>query len=56
VKSKPLEEIRADLDRIPMKRKYKSKGLLIQVHPWKKKKILGIIDWVGSFGVAKACL
>jgi len=27
------------------------------VHPWKKKKkMLGIIGWVGSFGVAEAGL
>ena len=37
-KSQPLEEIRADLDRISVKRKEHSKGLLVQVHPSKKKK------------------
>jgi len=32
-----LEEIRADLDRMAVKRKEESKGLLVQMHPRKKE-------------------
>jgi len=38
VKSEPLEEIRADLDRRALKRKQERKGFLAQMHPRKKKK------------------
>jgi len=39
------------------KRKEKSKGLLVQMHPRKKEeKMLGTIGWVGSFDVAEAGL
>ena len=38
VKSEPLEEIRANLDRIAIKTKVESKGLLVQMHPCKRKK------------------
>jgi len=42
MKSEPLEEIRADLDRRAVKRKQERKVFLVQMHPSKKEeKMLG---------------
>ena len=52
-KSELLEEIRADFNRRVVKRKEESKGLLVQMHPIKRIKMLGVLGWVGSWMLQK---